>query len=81
MKRTGNLLVLLAFVMVAFAGDAKVNFSGEWNLNKDKSDQPAGRRRGAMAASKITVTQKDNNLIVERIYRSRKMFYDKANTK
>ncbi|NIA28694.1 MAG: hypothetical protein GWP06_02125 [Actinobacteria bacterium] len=64
MKRAGSLLVMLAFVAVAFAGDAKVNLSGEWNLNKDKSDQPAGRRRGrrgAMAASKITVTQNDNN--------------------
>lgn len=71
MKRAGSILVLLTFVMVALAGDAKVNFSGEWNLNKDKSDQPAGRRRGRTSVIKMTITQKNNNLTVEQVYKSR----------
>ncbi len=69
MKRLGSIFFLLAFAAVVFAGDAQANFSGEWSLNKDKSDQPSGRRRGRMAAAKMTVTQKDNNLTVERIYK------------
>lgn len=71
MKRLSSIFFLLAFAAVVFAGDAQVNFSGEWNLNKDKSDQPSGRRRGRTSAFKMTVTQKDNNLTVERIYKRR----------
>ncbi len=66
MKRLSSVFVLLAIAAVVFAGDAQVNFSGEWNLNSDKSDQPRGRR-GRTASTKMTVTQKENNLTVERI--------------
>lgn len=69
MKRAVNIFFLLAFTALVFAGDAQVNFSGEWNLNKDKSDQPSGRRRGRMLATKMMISQKDNDLTVERIYK------------
>jgi len=53
---------LLAIPSISFAGD-KVDFSGEWNLNEDKSDLGEGR---AFAAFKIVVNQEGNTLTIER---------------
>ena len=58
-------ILFLNFTII-FAGDGKVNFSGEWTLNKDKSDlgDSGGRRRGR-AATKLIIEQEDNKLVVE----------------
>jgi hypothetical protein len=60
-----------------------INFSGEWTLNAEKSDMGAprggdrpgdreGRRGGmGMGASKMTIEQKDNDLIVETLRQNR----------
>lgn len=53
---------LLAIPTISFAGE-KVDFSGEWKLNEDKSDLGEGR---AFAAFKIAVKQEGNTLIIER---------------
>ncbi|MCI0494211.1 hypothetical protein L0Z72_04320 [candidate division KSB1 bacterium] len=60
-----------------------INFSGEWTLNAEKSDMGAprggdrpgdreGRRGGmGMGAAKMTVEQKDNELLVETLRQNR----------
>ncbi len=68
-----TVVVLLMGAIVVSAQDAKPNFSGEWVLNADKSTQPEGQgsRRGGMMASKMTIEQKDNQMIVESIRKNR----------
>jgi len=65
--------VLLLGAIVVSAQEAKPNFSGEWVLNADKSTQPEGPggRRGGMMASKMTIEQKDNQLIIESVRKNR----------
>ncbi|RLD92035.1 MAG: hypothetical protein DRJ29_12825 [Bacteroidetes bacterium] len=53
---------LLAIPSNSFAGD-KVDFTGEWVLNEDKSDLGEGR---AFAAFKIAVKQEGNTITIER---------------
>ncbi len=68
-----TVVVLLMSTVIVSAQDSKVNFSGEWVLNAEKSDQPerpGGRRRG-MLASKMVIEQKDNKLVVERFRKNR----------
>jgi hypothetical protein len=66
-------LVILAGVVFLFSASVvnaqkgKVNFSGKWALNVEKSDlgETSGGRRGGMPASKMNVEQKGNKLTVE----------------
>jgi hypothetical protein len=72
MRVTTFLSIVVFFFMVVegFADEGKVNFSGEWSFNEEKSDLGEGRGR-RRAALKLTVTQKGNDLIVERLSRGR----------
>jgi hypothetical protein len=67
------ILILLLGAIVITAQETKPNFSGEWTLNADKSDQPEGPggRRGGMMASKMIIEQKENQLIVETVRKNR----------
>jgi hypothetical protein len=66
-----TIVVLLLISTILFASDGKVNFSGEWTLNKDKSDLgDSGRRRGR-AATKLIIEQEDNKLVVESFRQNR----------
>jgi hypothetical protein len=56
------IIALLAIPSISFAGD-KVDFTGEWALNEDKSDMGEGR---GFAAFKIVVKQEGNTLTIER---------------
>ena len=75
-----TIVVLLFGTGVVIAQDGKVNFSGTWTLNAEKSDQGGGGReggrggrRGGMggSASKMVVEQKDNKLVVETFRQNR----------
>ena len=72
-----TVLVLLMGAVVVSAGDSKPNFSGEWALNAEKSNQGGeqsserGGRRGGMMASKMNIEQKDNQLVVESFRKNR----------
>lgn len=57
-------VVLLLGAVAVMAQDAKVNFSGEWVLNTDKSEMGEGRGRGR-GASKMVVIQEGNKLVKE----------------
>ena len=67
--------IYLLGAVVAIAQDSKVNFSGEWVLNADKSEQGGGGgrggRRGGRMSSKMIVTQEDNKLVVEAFRQNR----------
>ena len=52
----------LAIPSISFAGD-KVDFSGEWTLNEDKSELGEGR---FFSAIKISVKQDGNTITIER---------------
>ena len=54
-----TIVVLILSSTIMIAGEGTVNFSGEWTLNKDKSEQgdSGGRRRGG-AATKMVIEQK-----------------------
>ncbi|MBN2355765.1 hypothetical protein JXO59_06605 [candidate division KSB1 bacterium] len=58
---------LMISVLLSFAQDTAVNFSGIWILDKDKSEmgEGGGRRGRGMAATKMIITQEKNKLIVE----------------
>ncbi len=56
------IIAFLAIPSISFAGD-KVDFTGEWALNEDKSDLGEGR---GFAAFKIVVKQEGNTLTIER---------------
>jgi len=60
--------VLLLGVCMLLAQEGKVDFSGEWTLNADKSEMGGGGGRGGGrrggAGSKMVVEHKDNNLVV-----------------
>ncbi len=62
---------MLVFSLLFAVGTslAAVNFSGEWELDRSKSNLPEGgqgRGPGAFVASKMTVTQDANTLTMER---------------
>ena len=67
-------IVLLASTVVVSAQNDKVDFSGEWVLNTDKSDtgQGPGGRRGGMSAFKLIINQKENQLVVQAFRENRK---------
>jgi hypothetical protein len=58
-----SLAIVLAFSMVN-AGEKKADFSGTWTFNEEKSELGEGGRW--MIASKISVTQKDSVMTIER---------------
>ena len=63
--------LLAVFILVsftAFAVEAKVNFSGQWILNTEKSQFGEGRR---WAAKELVITQEGNNLLVKRTLQGR----------
>jgi hypothetical protein len=72
-----TVVVLLMGAVVVSAEDSKPNFSGEWVLNVEKSDQGGDRggarggRRGGMMAAKMNIEQKDNQLVVESFRKNR----------
>lgn len=55
-------LLLLAFI--SFAGDGKVNYSGTWNINEEKSELGEGGR--FFLSTKLVIVQKDNDMTMER---------------
>lgn len=70
------IVLMLLFSGLLLAAD--VDFSGTWMLNRDKSEfpePPQGRegRRGprGFAAAKMTITQKENTIVVERSFSGR----------
>ncbi len=66
-------VVLLMSAFIVQAQDSKIEFSGEWVLNKENSDLPEGRggRRGGMVATKRTVLQEENLLTVQSFRQNR----------
>jgi len=67
-------VILLIGAFVVSAQESKVDFSGEWIINADKSDlgsDRGGRRGRGMAAFKMVVEQKDNKLVVETFRKNR----------
>jgi hypothetical protein len=76
--RSFVLFIIVVFLMsavVVSAQEGKINFSGEWTLNADKSEFGGGGGgrggRGMMASSKMSVEQKDNVLTVETFRQNR----------
>lgn len=69
--KKGKLVLILSFLV--FAGTTvfaqKANFAGKWTLNESKSQLGEGRFR--MPASKLTVTQDDNTLNMEKLGKGR----------
>jgi hypothetical protein len=57
-------MVFLLGAVTVMAQDVKVNFSGEWVLNTEKSEMGEGRGRGR-GASKMVVVQEGNKLVKE----------------
>ena len=57
-----TLCSLLLISTASFVGE-KIDFTGEWTLNEDKSDLGEGR---AFAAFKIVVKQEGNTITIER---------------
>ncbi len=69
-----TIVILLLGTGVAGAQDNKVNFSGEWVFNAEKSDQGGGGRRGGMGMrgpSKMVIEQTENKLSVESFRQNR----------
>jgi len=68
-----TVIILLIGVVAISAGESKMDFSGTWVLNADKSDLGGGRggSRGFRGNSKMVVEQKDNKLIVETFRKNR----------
>jgi len=63
-------LFLGAFLLFSSATFAqKVNFSGTWTFNEDKSELGEGRFR--RAATKLTIKQEGNNMSIERVSQRR----------
>jgi hypothetical protein len=61
-----SLMVFGACVLV-FAQGGKPDFSGTWNLDKEKSEMGSGPGRGQrMAAPSMTIDHKDPELIIKR---------------
>jgi hypothetical protein len=56
-------VVLLISIGFVFAEDGEINFAGEWNLDKNKSEIPSGR--GVRAVTKMVVVHEENKLVVE----------------
>jgi hypothetical protein len=60
-------LQLFAACVLIFAQGAKPNFSGVWNLDKDKSDMSGGPGGGPrMVSPSMTIEHKDPQLIIKR---------------
>ncbi len=68
-----SLVILFISSFNVLAQESKPNFTGEWILNVDKSDQPEGPggRRGGMMPSKMVIEQKENQLVVETVRKNR----------
>lgn len=63
------LIISLIISGLILAGDKPVNFSGDWSLNQEKSQ--FGEGRGRRAATKMSVTQKGNELTIKRTSQGR----------
>ena len=59
-------LIVVVCFSATYAGAEKVDFSGKWALNNDKSQAGEGGRR--MIAATMTVTQQGNDLTLEKLY-------------
>jgi len=66
-----TIMVLLIGVCVVNAQDGKVDFTGEWVLNADKSDMGGGGRGRGRGSTKLIVKQEDNKLVVEAFRQNR----------
>ena len=61
-------LFVVTFLLISFttlAENEKLNFSGEWSLNEEKSELGEGRRW--MVSSKLTISQENNIMTIERL--------------
>lgn len=61
------LIASLLFLSSAVTKAQKANFAGSWTLNEAKSPMPENGFR--MGATKMTVTQDDQKLILDRTYK------------
>jgi len=64
--RVFTTVLFVSFLLMSymtFAGE-KANFSGKWSLNEEKSELGEGRRW--MVSTKLSITQEENNLSIER---------------
>ena len=59
------IVTFFSFSMETLAGEKKSDFSGQWTLNREKSEPQEGGQ--SMAAQRLTVTQEGNNLSIERL--------------
>ena len=66
-----TIMVLLIGACVVNAQEGKVDFTGEWVLNTDKSDMGGGGRGRGRGATKMIVKQEDNKLEVESFRQNR----------
>lgn len=62
------LLILLLPGLKSFAGPGKSNFTGKWSLNESMSTTAQG---GFGPAKMITISQEDNNLVIDRMMKNR----------
>jgi hypothetical protein len=69
--KTGKLAFILSFIIFTGASvlAQKVNLTGTWAFNEGKSQ--LGESRFRMPASKITITQDDNTLNMEKLAKGR----------
>lgn len=63
-------LAVVAFICVAAATVAPINFSGDWTLNEQKSNMGEGNM-GRMVAKKLKVTQEEAAIAISRTGTSR----------
>ncbi len=68
-----TIAILLMSAVSMSAQDNRVDFSGEWVLNTDKSDLGRGPRGrgGGMSPSKLIIEQKENQLVVKAFRKNR----------
>ena len=66
-----TIMVLLIGACVVNAQEGKVDFTGEWVLNTDKSDMGGGGRGRGRGATKMIVKQEGNKLEVESFRQNR----------
>ena len=57
-------VTFLLFSITAFAADGNVDFSGEWKLNKEKTDLSGSQ----LILAKMEITHKGNSLLTVRTY-------------
>lgn len=73
MRTITSILMVLSLLIAGcvLAGEEKVNFTGEWSFNQDKSETDGGGRRRSMVSTKLEVKQEENKLAIKRTGQNR----------